>query len=55
MHDDVAAYAYNERRFTCKGDRLRENCDGYYNPQNLSLSVATHRAGCYGPLREEIF
>jgi hypothetical protein len=45
----------DERRFTCKGDRLRENCDGYYNPQNLSLSAATHRVGCCDPLRGEIF
>jgi hypothetical protein len=38
-----------------RGDRLRENCDGYYNPQNLSLSAATHRVGCCDPLRGEIF
>jgi hypothetical protein len=50
----IVVFSSTKRRFTCKGDRLRENGDGYYNPQNLSLSAA-HRAGCYGPLREEIF
>jgi hypothetical protein len=33
-----------KRRFTCKVDRMRENCDGYYNPQNLS--PRSHHTSC---------
>jgi outer membrane protein assembly factor BamA len=41
VYDDDAR---SKRKFTCWVDCVRDNCDDYYNPQNRSLSAATHRA-----------
>jgi hypothetical protein len=40
----LATWLLVERKFTCWVDCVRDNCDDYYNPQNRSLSSATHRA-----------
>jgi hypothetical protein len=42
----------HQRKFTCWVDCVRDNYDDYYNPQNRSLSAATHHAAA-GDHREK--